>query len=30
MGRMGIAIKRIYESPEASDGYRMLVCGLAA
>ena len=25
MGRMGIAIKRIYESPEASDGYRVLV-----
>lgn len=25
MGRMGIAIKRIYESPEAPDGYRVLV-----
>lgn len=25
MGRMGIAIKRIYEEPTASDGYRVLV-----
>ena len=25
MGRMGIAIKRIYESPEAPDGYRVPV-----
>lgn len=25
MGRMGIVIKRIYESPEAPDGYRVLV-----
>ena len=23
MGRMGIAIKRIYEEPTASDGYRV-------
>ena len=30
MGRMGIAIKRIYEEPTASDGYRVLVDRLCA